>query len=137
MLYQRKQLSTGANVGNPAPLPADLVGGLSDEDLARLGDIVSPEAREEYGDAAFVPVGEPPPPAVRVISVADFLERFSQAERISIRAAGKNDAILEDWLDLLYHASEIDLDSQYVTQGLAYAVAQTFLTPERSTAIRA
>jgi len=55
MLYQRKTLSTGENIGKPAALPLELVG-LTDASLADLSAAV-PDAAPElwYEDQGFFP----------------------------------------------------------------------------------
>jgi hypothetical protein len=63
MSYQRKELSTDTNVGNPGPLPPELVG-LADESLADIEKAVGHEAAEQLGylDTGFFPEAPPAPP---------------------------------------------------------------------------
>ena len=62
MLYQRKTLSTGENIGKPAALPLELVG-LTDASLADLSAAVSLAAPElGYEDQGFMPVSPDPAP---------------------------------------------------------------------------
>ena len=63
MLYQRKTLSTGENIGTPAALPLELVG-LTDVSLADLPAAVPLAAPElGYEDQGFIPVAPEPDPA--------------------------------------------------------------------------
>lgn len=102
-LYQRKTLATDTLMGDPAPLPAELVG-LSDACLADLSAAV-PEAAEELGYAGqgFFPVTPPPPepPPVDELNKIDFLRLFTQAERIAIRAAAKVIPEVDDYRHML------------------------------------
>jgi len=62
MLYQRKTLSTGENIGKPAALPLELVG-LTDASLADLSAAVPLAAPElGYEDQGFMPVSPDPAP---------------------------------------------------------------------------
>lgn len=66
MNYQRRIVSVGVDVGEPGPLPLELVG-LPDEVLADLSAHLDAQACAELGytDAGFVPVtAEPPEPAL-------------------------------------------------------------------------
>ena len=99
-LYQRKTLPSTL-MGDPAPLPAELVG-LSDACLADLSAAV-PDAASELGYAGqgFFPVTPPPPepPPVDELNKIDFLRLFTQAERITIRQAAKVNPQVEDYPD--------------------------------------
>lgn len=46
----------------------------------------------------------------RLISKVEYLRRFSTEERVAIRTAAKQNAVLEDYLSLLELAADIDLD---------------------------
>lgn len=63
--YQRITVSTGAEIGEPAPLPADLMG-LTDDSLADLSAALNAEACEQLGYAGqgFLPVADPEPEPV-------------------------------------------------------------------------
>lgn len=63
-----------------------------------------------------------------------FLKRFTQAERIAIKAS--SDVQVQDFLLLITAAKDyIDLDDTNVTNGLAYLVALGLLTEARKAEI--
>ena len=79
-----------------------------------------------------------PAPAVSkptVLSKYDFSQRMQPAERIAIREAGKTDAQVDDFLDLLSLAEQIDLADVNVIGGLALLVSKGLLTEARKTEI--
>lgn len=118
-LYQRKSLSTGEDVGVPGPLPEDLRGALTDEDLARLGQIVSPEMVSVYGDAGFFPAADPPPPPdAPIISPYEFLKLFTTAERVGILTVAQTNMAIADWLNMLNHVSAVHLDDPNTIVGV-------------------
>lgn len=61
---------------------------------------------EQYNHTKEKPVELPG----RMISKVAYLRLFSTQERVAIRAAAKQNAVLEDYLALLELASEINLD---------------------------
>lgn len=132
MAYQRKQLSDGSNIGAPGPLPAELRG-LADVSLA---DLSWADPRLGYAGHGFVFVPDPPPPPNRRFAPLAFLQRLTEAERIAIRTAAKTDGKVEDLLDLIDHAGEIDLDAGFIAQGFAYLVSQSLISPARLAQIR-
>jgi hypothetical protein len=85
--------------------------------------------------AAYV---EPPAPAPRWTPL-EFLERFTQAERIAIRAAsvGTSPEALQlaDWLDLLRASTEVIADDPRTLAGTQALVDAGLLTPARRAAI--
>lgn len=87
------------------------------------------DAWEEYA---------PPSPAPRWTPL-EFLERFTQAERIAIRqaAAGATTEALQlaDWLDLLRASTEVIADDPRTVAGMAALVAAGLLTEARRAAI--
>lgn len=79
----------------------------------------------------------PPPPAIeqprrRVCTPLTFLERFTPAERAAIRRAARQDDELEDWLDLLRAAQEIDLDDPRTRAGMQALVNARLLSAQRA-----
>lgn len=130
MDYQRVSLVDGSPIGQPGPLPADLQGGLSDADLARLGDL--PSASPAYAGLGFVPV-------TRAISALAFKQRLTAEERIAIRSAAASDPVIADFLDLLGTPGSgmIELDHPDTVAGVDYLVAHDLLTEDRAAAIRA
>lgn len=55
----------------------------------------------------------------RVISKLEFLELFTSAERVAIRAARGQSSALDDYLYMLEMAEEVNLDSPNVRGGVA------------------
>jgi len=101
-LYQRKTLPD-ALMGDPAPLPAELVG-LADDSLADLSAALGVAADETgFAGQGFFPFTPepPPPPPVDELHKVDFLRLFTQAERIAIRQAAKVNQVVEDYQDML------------------------------------
>ena len=118
-LYQRKTLPSTL-MGDPAPLPAELVG-LSDACLADLSAAV-PDAADQLGYAGqgFFPVTPPPPepPPVDELNKIDFLRLFTQAERITIRQAAKVNPLVEDYQDMLNQAEVVHLSDPAIQAGI-------------------
>lgn len=84
-----------------------------------------------------VPIPRPP------ISVQAFFDRFTDAELGAIINARDNSTdpnvqiALKGFFERLYAASEVNLDSQRVINGLDYLVSQGLLDPARPAEIRA
>jgi len=118
-LYQRKTLPSTL-MGDPAPLPAELVG-LSDACLADLSAAV-PEAAPELGYAGqgFFPVepDPPPPPVVDELNKIDFLRLFTQAERIAIRQAAAVNPLISDYQHMLDVATVVRLSDPDIQTGV-------------------
>lgn len=137
-LYQRKTLPSTL-MGDPAPLPAELVG-LSDACLADLSASV-PDAAEELGYAGqgFFPVTPPPPepPPVDELNKIDFLRLFTQAERITIRQAAKVNPQVEDYQDMLNQAVIVRLSDPDIQTGIPALEAAGILAPGRAAQILA
>lgn len=128
-LYQRKILRTGADLGQPGPLPEDVAAAaLTAEQLARAGDHLP-----AWRGQGFVPAAEPEPaPADRWIHKVDFLLRLETGERLAIRAAAAGDAVIADLLDLVLERSdEVNLDSPAILGGLMYLEAEGLLAEGR------
>lgn len=80
-----------------------------------------------------VPIRElPAAPAQRVVTSLAFLERFTPEERIAIRRAARLDEGLEDWLDMLRAAQEVDLDDPRTIAGMHAMVGAGLLSAERA-----
>ena len=70
------------------------------------------------------------------LSPAQFMARFTQAERIAIRDARKTDPILDDFFDLAQSATfGLDITSADVQQGVQYLVSKGLITSARATEI--
>ena len=66
-------------------------------------------------------------------SAYEFLQRFTQAERIAIEAS--DDVYVRDFSSLLKAAQEIDFDDSNTLAGMAYLVTLGLLTEERKNEI--
>lgn len=138
MLYQRKTLPD-TNMGNPAPLPAELVG-LSDACLADLSAALGVAADETgYAGQGFFPFTPepPPPPPVDELNKIDFLRLFTQAERIAIRAAAKVNPVVEDYQAMLDAASVVRLSDPDIQAGIPALEAAGLIGPGRAAQILA
>jgi hypothetical protein len=136
MLYQRKTLPS-TNMGDPAPLPAALVG-LADASLADLSAALGVAAEElGYDGQGFFPVTpEPPaPPPVDELHKVDFLRLFTQAERIAIRQAAKVNPIVEDYQAMLDAATVIRLSDADIQEGIPDLEDAMLIGPGRAAQI--
>jgi hypothetical protein len=136
MLYQRKTLPS-TNMGDPAPLPAALVG-LSDASLADLSAALGVAAQElGFDGQGFFPfTPEPPaPPPVDELHKVDFLRLFTQAERIAIRQAAKVNPIVEDYQAMLDAATVIRLSDADIQEGIPDLEDAMLIGPGRAAQI--
>ena len=136
MLYQRKTLPD-TNMGDPAPLPAELVG-LSDACLADLSAALGVAADETgYAGQGFFPFTPepPPPPPVDELHKVDFLRLFTQAERIAIRQAAKVNPVVEDYQAILDAATIIRLSDADIQEGIPELEDAGLLAPGRAAQI--
>ena len=119
MLYQRKTLPR-TKMGDPAPLPAALVG-LSDASLAdltaSLGVAASELGFDGQGFFPFTPPPSPPPP-VDELNKVDFLRLFTQAERIAIRQAATAYPTIADYQDMIDAATMVRLSDPDMQMGV-------------------
>jgi hypothetical protein len=77
------------------------------------------------------------PAARRVIPPLEFLQRFTAAERTTIRAAAAASPELADWIDQARFAREIDLDAPTTAAGLDALVGAGLLPVDRKAAVLA
>jgi len=136
MLYQRKTLPD-TNMGDPAPLPAELVG-LSDASLADLSAALGVAADETgFAGQGFFPFTPepPPPPPVDELHKVDFLRLFTQAERIAIRQAAKVNPVVEDYQAMLDAATIIRLSDPDIQEGIPELEDAGLLAPGRAAQI--
>jgi hypothetical protein len=136
-LYQRKTLPDTL-IGDPAPLPAELVG-LSDACLADLSAGI-PDAAAELGyvNQGFFPFTPepPPPPPVDEIYKVDFMRLFTQAERIAIRQAAKVNEVVEDYQAILDASPEkVRLSDADIQEGIPELEDAGLLAPGRAAQI--
>jgi len=135
-LYQRKTLPSTL-LGDPAPLPAALVG-LSDASLADLSAALGVAAQElGFDGQGFFPVTPepPPPPPVDELHKVDFLRLFTQAERIAIRQAAKVNPIVEDYQAMLDAATVIRLSDADIQEGIPDLEDAMLIGPGRAAQI--
>lgn len=141
MLYQRVTLSSSAKIGDPAALPAELVG-FSDATLANLPAALDP-CPDAWADTGFTPVIE----AVGdyVVDVPTFMLRFTPVERVAIRKS--TDPLVQDFMTLLSdpRTERVNLQLPAVQQAVGYLagmggdplMASPILTPDRAAAVLA
>jgi hypothetical protein len=136
MLYQRKTLPDTL-IGDPAPLPAELVG-LSDACLADLSAGI-PDAAAELGyvNQGFFRYTPPPPEPEPVdeLHKVDFLRLFTQAERIAIRQAAKVNPVVEDYQAMLDAATVIRLSDADIQEGIPELEDAGLIGPGRAAQI--
>ena len=88
-----------------------------------------------YEDGHFVPppVPEPGPVpvAITVMTKLSFLRRFTQAERLAIRAAKATDPVIEDADALMQLAEEIDVADPDTVHYVGYLAQQGLIAPSR------
>lgn len=135
-LYQRKTLPSTL-MGDPAPLPAALVG-LSDASLADLTAALGVAAGElGFDGQGFFPFTPepPPPPPVDELHKVDFLRLFTQAERIAIRQAAKVNPIVEDYQAMLDAATVIRLSDADIQEGIPDLEDAMLIGPGRAAQI--
>jgi hypothetical protein len=119
MLYQRKTLPDTL-MGDPAPLPAELVG-LADDSLADLSAALGVAADETgYAGQGFFPFTPepPPPPPVDELHKVDFLRLFTQAERMAIREAAADNPLIADYQHMLDAATVVRLSDPDIQTGV-------------------
>lgn len=131
-LYQRKLLSDDSDIGEPGPLPGDLVG-LADESLADLSWVA---ASQGYVGAGYFPVADPPQ-SVRLITTRDFMRRLTSAELLAIETAAETNAQIRVLLRLLYAGPTVNLDVADTVSALGYLTSLGLLASGRSAEIRA
>ena len=102
---------------------------LAAKGLAKKAFSVAPAERSPWNAETLQ--WDPVPAPVVVLSPGAFLQRFTASERIAIRARRATDAYLDDFLDLLNHATEIRSDDQDVIDGMNRVVASGLLTAAR------
>ena len=135
MLYQRKTLPNTL-MGDPAPLPAELVG-LSDADLADLSAAMPYAAAEiGYAGQGFFPV-PPAPPVINEIEKVDFARLFTQAERMAIDDAKSSNAYIRDYDRLLSWAPKIRLLDPQTQTGVMLLELGGLIAPGRAAQILA
>jgi hypothetical protein len=136
MLYQRKTLPDTL-MGDPAPLPAELVG-LADDSLADLSAALGVAADETgFAGQGFFPFTPepPPPPPVDELHKVDFMRLFTQAERIAIRQAAKLNPVVEDYQAMLDAATIIRLSDDDIQEGIPELEDAGLIGPGRAAQI--
>jgi len=105
-------------VGEPAQFPD-------------LTDVTGKRVAPGYidnGDGTFSPPPAPPP---SWDSTLEFLREFTRQERINIRAAAKQDPVVEDFMEMLEKADGVDSTDSDVTEGMQYLVDNGHLSSTR------
>lgn len=148
LLYQKTTLA-GSPVGEPGPLPADLVG-LDDASLANL-DWVDPA--QGYGGHGFIPVevADPRPSPHRLPKI-DYWRLFTGDEETAFNRARRQVAALADadyddptraglialerFLNRFDATPIVEADHPETHQGVDLLVALEILTPERAEQVK-
>jgi hypothetical protein len=81
------------------------------------------------------PNAPPTPPPVVEWTPFVFIRRFSQAERVAIRAARLTDGVLGDFFSILEQAPLVHSNDADFQAGMQYLVQQGLLTAERAAEI--
>ena len=75
------------------------------------------------------------PSAVPNWTIADFLDRFTSAERVAIRVAAKTNDTLADRLEMIKLVGEFPANHPKLAPFLTYLVGEGLLTAQRATEI--
>ena len=76
-----------------------------------------------------------PQPSSRTWTAYQFLQRFTAAERATMRSLAQTDENVADFLQLLQAAQEVVSDDPMTVAGMDYAVSVGIVTAERKTEI--
>ena len=102
-------------------------------------EVTPGSTRNSDGSWEIAPAPEPPEPIVeqedKRITCLAFLQRFTLAERMAIRAARAADGVVDDFMGMVDAATYIDLDREDTEQGVGYLVTKGHVTAERAEAI--
>lgn len=82
-------------------------------------------------ELAALPKIEDMPKPPQVLTPLQFLERLTVDERVAIRAAAKQNPLLDDWLDMLRATSIVDLADPRTVGGVRAIVSAGLLTTQR------
>ena len=96
-------------------------------------DHIGPGWTTPDGGATFA--APAPQPVAKVISKVQYLKRFTQAERIAIREAAKTSAVVNDYVQLLDAASDVDLADPDTVAGVQQLEAAGLLAAGRAAEI--
>lgn len=88
-----------------------------------------------YDGATFA--APAPLPVENVISKVQYLKRFTQAERIAIREAAKTSAVVNDYVQLLDAASDVDLADPDTVAGVQQLESAGLLAAGRAVEVLA
>lgn len=87
----------------------------------------------ENADPRFI--APPDHPIQRRWTAYEFLQRFTAAERATMRSLAQTDENVADFLQLLQAAQEVVSDDPMTVAGMDYAVSVGIVTAERKTEI--
>lgn len=99
------------------------------------GDAAGPGWIRPGVDLPFEPPA--PIPAPRELAKIDFLKRFTQAERMAIRAAGRSNPEVEDYIELMNAATVVHRDDPDMVRGITLMEAAGVLAAGRAAQILA
>lgn len=104
---------------------------------SRVIDAAPPTPAWDAPDPAPAPAPDPVP-ASNLISQVEYLKRFTQSERMTIRAAAKVSLEVEDYIAMLDAATEgVHLDDPVTLAGLQALEAAGLIGPGRAAEIGA
>lgn len=83
------------------------------------------------------PVAPPAPEPSNELTKIEYLKRFTQDERIAIRAAGKVNSVVEDYIELMNAAVIVHKDDPNTIAGLNALTQAGILAPGRAAEILA
>jgi hypothetical protein len=71
----------------------------------------------------------------RILTKLQFMNRFTATERIAVRELAKTNLMIDDFMQLLALAEEVNLDDITTQQAIGYLTQLGIFTPDRMTAI--
>lgn len=93
---------------------------------------------DDFINGEIVPQSAPQAPsAPRTLTKVAYLKRFTQAERIGIREAAKVNVVVEDYVELLNLAQDVDLADPETIAGVQQLEAAGLLAAGRAAEILA
>ncbi|MCA3715377.1 hypothetical protein [Phenylobacterium sp.] len=139
-LYQRRRLSTGEDIGAPAPLPAFLVG-WPDHALADVAGTAPQWAaqmgQEDLGFFPFTPPAPPPPEPPPGLERIDFLRLFTTSEQLAILQAAAINPMVALYQYKLSISPRVLLDDPDILAGVPLLEANELIGPGRAAQILA
>lgn len=98
-------------------------------------EFTDPPASNMMWNPATLEFDLPAPAEIPTWTIADFLDKFTSAERVAIRAAAKTNDTLADRLEMIKLVGQFRADHPKLEPFLTYLVGQGLLTTQRATEI--